>query len=301
MEHKRSTFLSGCSSRTGFFYFAKESDELVQNNTPNSSFFRFRDDDAEAPFRIFGVAVGWPAISMAYARLDAGPIIVAISPYGDYWELESLSNEKRVGKLSKFTGNLRRLASIDGTFYACGMDRVALRRTSAGRWAAFGPGPLKDDPKVVGFEDIAGYSPTELYAVGWGGEIWWYDGKKWRRADSPTSAILSSMTCSPDGKVYVVGHDGVMLKGRRDQWELVETERTDHLKDVAQLGGQIYVCTDFGLFKLEESGLVEETDFAAEEDRPATCLHLLETPGELVSLGTKDVFVKRDAAWYRLV
>lgn len=301
MEHEGSTFLSGCASRAGFFYFAKESDEEANADTPNASFFRFRDGDAEAPFRMFDESVGWPAISMAYAKLDPSPIIVAIGPNGDFWELESVSADERVGKISKFTGNLRRLTSVDGTFFACGMNRVALRRTSPGRWAAFGPGPLKDDPPVVGFEDIAGYSATELYAVGWGGEIWWYDGKQWRRADSPTSTNLSSMTCAPDGSVYVVGHDGVMLKGRRDQWELVETGRPENLKDVAFLNGQLYVCTDFALFKLQKSGLVPETEFANGNDRPATCLHLLESAGELVSLGTKDVFVKRDAAWQRLV
>lgn len=114
-------------------------------------------------------------------------------------------------------------------------------------------------------------------------------------------ATLTSMTCASDGSVYVVGHDGVMLKGRHDQWELVETERRENLEDVAGLNGQIYVCTDFALFNLQKSGLVEETDFAQVDDRPVTCLHLLETAGELVSLGTKDVFVKRDAAWFRLV
>jgi len=301
MEHEGSTFLSGCSSRAGFFYFAKESDEEVKADTPNASFFRFRDGDPEAPFRMFDEAVGWPAISMAYAKLEPSPVIVAISPYGDFWELESVSADERVGKISKFTGNLRRLATVGGTFFACGMDRVVLRRTSAGRWTAFGPGPLKDDPEVIGFEDIAGYSESELYAIGWGGEIWWYDGKKWRRADSPTSTILSSMTCTPDGSVYLVGHDGVMLKGRRDQWKLVETGRSENLKDVAHLDGQIYVCTDFALFVLKDSGLTAETEFANMKDRPATCLHLLESAGELVSLGTKDVFVKRGAAWQRLV
>jgi len=301
MEHEGSTFLAGCSAMRGFFYFAKEADELVEEGEPNSSFFRFRDVDADAPFRKFDESVGWPTISIALVNMPKGRVVIALSPYGDYWELESLSTKEDVGKIAKFTGNLRRLVAVDGKFFACGMDRVALKRNKTGSWTSFGPGALKDDPKVVGFEDIAGYSVTELYAVGWGGEIWWYDGKKWQRADSPTSAILSSMTCAPDGMVYVVGHDGVMLKGRRDQWELVETGRTENLKDVAHLDGQIYVCTDFALFKFQKSGLVEETDFAQVDDRPATCLHLLESSGELVSLGTKDVFVKQGAAWYRLV
>ena len=301
MEHEGSTFLSGCASRAGFFYFAKEDDELVEQDEPNSSFFRFRDGDAQAQFRKFDESVGWPAISMAYAKLEPSPIVVAISPYGDYWELESVTPDERVGKIAKFEGNLRRLASVDGKIYACGMDRVALRRTGEGRWTAFGPGPLPDDPKVVGFEDIDGYGGAEMYAVGWGGEIWWYDGKKWRQADSPTSAILTSMTCAGDGAVYAVGHDGVMVKGRKDQWTLVDTGRDEHLKDVELYAGEVYVCSDFAIFRLGPAGLAEEVEFAKKGDKPATCLHLFATPGELVSLGTKDVFVKREARWFRLV
>jgi hypothetical protein len=286
----------------GFFYFAKEADELVADGEPNSSFFRFRDTDADAQFRQFDETVGWPAISMAVVEHPKkGRVVVAVSPHGDYWELESLSAEERVGTIAKFTGNLRRLIAVDGEFFACGMNRVVLRRTKPGKWTSIGPGALEDDPAVVGFEAIGGYSATELYAVGWGGEIWWYDGEQWQRVDSPTSVILSSMTCAPDGFVYVVGHDSVMVKGRRDHWELVDTGWSEDFRDVAQLDGQVYVCTDSALLTFQESGLVEETDFAPEEDRPATCLQLLESAGELVSLGGKDVFVKRDAAWHRLV
>lgn len=301
MDHQGSTFLSGCSAMPGFFYFAKEADDLVEDDTPNSTFFRYRDVDAAAPYRKFVKAAGWPAISMALAPRGTGRVVIAVSPYGDFWELESVSVQEVVGKIARFKGNLRRLAAVEGEFFACGMNRVALRRVDTGNWKSFGPGALKDDPNVVGFEDIAGYSPTELYAVGWGGEIWWFDGKKWRRVDSPTSAILTSMTCAPDGKVYVVGHDGVMLRGRHDQWELVPTGRAENLKDVAHHNGQIHVCTDFVLFRLGKTGLEEETEFADAGDRPATCLHLLETAGELVSLGTKDVFLKREGAWTRLV
>jgi hypothetical protein len=203
-------------------------------------------------------------------------------------------------QIARFKGNLRRIATIDGEFFACGMNRVVLKRRSIGKWSSVGPGALKNDPNVVGFEDIAGYSASELYAVGWGGEIWWCDDGKWRRANNATSEILTSLTCAPNGHVYVVGHNGVMIKGRRDQWELVKTGRQENLKDVAQLNGQIYVCTDFAILKLEEAGLVNDADFS-NLDRPATCLHLLETPSELVSLGPKDVFVKRDTPWTRIV
>jgi hypothetical protein len=301
MEHEGSTFLSGCASRAGFFYFAKEADELAIEDEPNTSFFRYREADTAAQFRMFDESVGWTAISMALVDTPPGRVVIAVSPRGEYWELESVSTKQDVGRIAKFTGNLRRLAAVDRKFYACGMDRVVLKRTKTGSWKSIGPGPQTNDPQVVGFEDIGGYSTNELYAVGWGGEIWWYDRQTWRRAESPTTTTLTSLTCAPDGIVYAVGHDGVLVKGRHDTWERVETGRSEDLKDVAHLDTQIYACTDHALYKLQTPGLIEETNFDQPHDRPTTCLHLLESPGELVSLGTKDVFIKQDAAWHRLV
>ena len=79
MEHEGSTFLTGCPAMRGFFYFAKEADDLVQEGEPNSTFFRFRDVDAEAQFRKFDESVGWPAISMALVNMPKGRVVVAVS------------------------------------------------------------------------------------------------------------------------------------------------------------------------------------------------------------------------------
>jgi hypothetical protein len=98
MEHQGSTFLSGCPAAPGFFYFAKELDELVAEGTPNTSFFRYRDVDAQAQFRKFDTSVGWPTISMALVNMTQGRIVVGIGAHGDYWELESLSTKQCDGK-----------------------------------------------------------------------------------------------------------------------------------------------------------------------------------------------------------
>lgn len=301
MEHKGSTFISGCYASPGFFYFAKELDEIVSEGTSNSSFFRFRDIDKEAQFRKFDESVGWSAISMATIIIPENRIVIAISPYGDFWELESRTASEIVRKISGFEGNLRKIVAIDGEFFACGMNRVILKRIDAENWLPFGPEPLLNEPTIIGFENMSGYSSSEMYAVGWNGEIWWYNSENWNKVNSPTSSILSSLTCASDGFVYIVGHNGILIKGRYDNWELVETGRYENLKDVAYNNGVLYVCSDFELFKLEKTGLVEETNFKNTEDKPLTCLYLLETLTELVSLGLKDVFVKKELNWERLV
>jgi hypothetical protein len=301
MEHEGSTFLCGSAATGEAFFFAKERDELVEQDTPNSSFFLFNQSDSEAQFRKYDENVGWPAVSMATSKPQSGErLVVAVSPYGDYWELSPATMAEKVGRIAGFDGNLRRLAAIENEIFACGMGRIVLQRRSAGQWRSIGPGPLKGDPPVVGFEGLAGFSTAEMYAVGWNGEIWWGDKGRWRRIDSPTSSILSAICCSPDGSAYAVGHDGTMVKGRRDQWQVVDTGRAENLRDVAAFSGKVYAVSDFAVFTLGAAGLEEDTDFA-DADRPATCLHLLQAPDGLVSLGTKDVFIKRDGPWRRLV
>jgi hypothetical protein len=301
MNHEVSTFLSGCAPFMGYIFFSKELDELATAGQPNSSFFNFDEEDVEAQFRQFNGGVGWPAISMATIKpRDQERLLVAVGPNGDYWELEPGTLNKTVDRITDFCGNLRALSVVNDVIYACGMGRVVLQRQGPGEWASIGPDALEGDPDIVGFEDIGGYSADEMYAVGWGGEIWWRDHGKWRRIDSPKSVNLRALYCAEDEYVYVVGRDGTMLRGRRDMWSVIDTGRTENLVDVAFYEGTVYVTTDFRILKLTDRGLVNDSDFAS-ADRPRTCLYLLRAPDGLVSLGTKDLFRRNGGPWSRLV
>ncbi len=299
MKHEGSTFLSGAAGTADFFFFAKERDELAAKDTPNSSFFVYDEEDGDQAFRKYDENVPWPAVAMATVKPPGeNRVVVAVGPNGDVWELDVLSTDERVGRIAD-AGNVRSLVVVGNEIYACGMNRGVLQRKAFARWDAVGPGPQAADSAIVGFEDLGG-SGDELYAVGWGGEIWWRDAGAWRRVDSPTRANLTALTIAADGTVHVVGHDGVMVKGRRDRWELVDTGRRENLRDVATLAGRVYAVSDGALFWLDAASLVPESDFAG--GPPATCLHLLEAPDGLVSLGQKDVFIKRSgASWKRLV
>ncbi|SFO11559.1 hypothetical protein [Nitrosospira briensis] len=302
MKHETSTFLSGCAPFYDFFFFAKELDELTEKGTPNSSFFCFDEEDTDAQFRKYDESVNWPAIAMAAVKPEGSSgSIVAIGPNGDYWEVEPSSAQESVGKIAHFHGNLRALSVIEETIFASGMDRAVLEREEKGKWRSIGPSPTKDDADIIGFEDMDGYSKAEMYAVGWGGEIWWFDHGTWRQVDSPTSANLTALCCAADGLVYIVGDNGTMLRGRRDTWSVIDTDRMENLMDVAFFNGTIYVTTDFRVLKLADEKLVNDTDFADSNDLPATCLHLLTVANGLISLGTKDVFRRNQEPWKRLV
>lgn len=302
MKHDTSTFLSSCAPLYDLFFFAKEIDELVVNDTPNSSFFCFDEQDTSAQFRKYDESVGWPAIAMATSKPEGSSRdVVAIGPNGDYWEVIPSSAQESVGRIAGFKGNLRALSVIDETIFACGMGRVVLRRDTRGQWTPIGPGPRKGDADVIGFEDIEGYSKNEMYAVGWGGEIWWLDNGTWRNVDSPTSVNLTALSCAEDGSVYIVGHNGIMLRGRYDSWNVIDTDRNENLRDVTFYDGAVYVVTDFRILRLIEGKLVNDTDFAVPNDRPTTCLTLLKTSDGIISVGGKDIFRRQRERWERLV
>jgi len=280
-------------------FFAKSLDRLVEQGTENSSFFMMYDGE----WYKYKFAGAWSAISMATIKPSGKDrTVVAISPRGAYWEVAPKAIRETHNEIKEWGNPLRALATVGDSIYACGMGRTVMRRRGPGAWEEMGPGTLdSDEGEIVGFEDLAGFAENEMYAVGWRGEIWRFANRRWRRLDSPVSGNLNAVCCGGDGRVYVVGDDGTMLRGRNEVWEVLRTDRMDNLMDVAFHQDMVYVATDFEILKLEGDLLSAEEAFVDPEDPPATCLHLLEAADGLISLGTKDLFRLRNAVWERLV
>jgi hypothetical protein len=298
MNHSESTFLSGCAVAADTAYFAKEVDEYVANDQENSDFLALFDDD----WFTYDFSAAWSAISMATIKPGGRDrVVVAVSPRGAFWEVRPGSGRETNGEIDAYEFPLRGLAAIAEVIYACGMGRTVLRRRGPGNWEEIGPGTSDaDGDEVVGFEAVAGFSADEIYAVGWRGEIW-LRTNRWRRLDSPVSANLNAVCCAPDGKVYVAGDDGTLLRGRNDVWEAIDIQASFNFMDVASYDNMIYVVTDFQILKLIGDVLIPEDGFADPDDRPATCLHLLPGTDALFSMGTKDLFRRNGGLWERLV
>lgn len=299
MEHEGSTFLCGCAPFFDLIFFAKEADEFSKQDIENSSFFIMSGDN----WGKYTTDAAWTAISMATIKPPTGErVVVAVAPHGAYWEVSAETLVELTGQIPGVGGPLRALKAIDDEVYAFGMGRTLLRRGGPGEWTELGAGASAGGNAVVGFEDIAAPSHDEIYAVGWHGEIWRRMSGSWQQLDSPVDANLNAICCDADGYLYVVGDNGVMLRGRGDSWDILDTERPENLLDVAVYGDCVYVVTDFKILKKGITGqLVEENDFLEEDDRPSTCLHLLQACDGVVSMGTKDLFYVHEGPWRRLV
>lgn len=298
MNHDTSTFLSGFAVSANVLVFSKEIDEVAKDDHPHAIFFVLNQDR----WGQYKRKANWPAISMASVKAsDDKRVALAIGPRGQLWQVVTASMVETFSLIPDLRWQLRSLSVIGERIYACGMGRIVRRREEDGQWSVLdAPVPAPDDV-VVGFEDLAGYDPDDLYATGWAGEIWWRHDGRWQQIDSPVSANMNALVCASDGYVYAVGDNGAMVRGRGEAWTALDTGQTLNLMDVTEYDGSIYVVTDFSILKLQDDALIAETDFAEPDDVPATCLYLLRAADGVFSMGPKDLFRRTSGPWERLV
>jgi hypothetical protein len=197
-------------------------------------------------------------------------------------------------------GPLREVRAIGGRAYACGMDRQVYRREAPGVWkcidADMRRAPAADP--VFGFESIHGFSEKDIYAVGWHGDVWHYNGRRWQRVEMPTNAILTRVLCAGDKNVYIAGRNGLLIRGRGDTWTIVPQEgAASDLWDLEWFRERLYISTTRAIYTLEGDDLVV---VETEDEVPASCYHLDSRDGVLWSIGEEDILEFDGEEWRRI-
>jgi hypothetical protein len=282
-------YVRGAASRRDYVYILSKGKVLLKDSIAHTSIIGL-----EKGSWVSVVDTDWDSTAIAIARSPAGKIVVI----GEEGETIAYGAGKSADEAIKPTPVLIRNArTIEGEVYACGMKRQVYRRTGERTWNDVSA-PFPKPKEEVGFEAIDGYSHKEIYAVGWKGEIWQYSGKKWTNRSSPTSLIMTAVCCAGDDVVYVAGQQGVMIRGRNDEWEAIEWEDdvSDDLWDLCWFGDKLYVATMTGIYTLEGSTL-EPVDLGDVEI--ATFYSLTTTDGVLWSIGRDDVASFDGTNWQR--
>jgi hypothetical protein len=146
--------------------------------------------------------------------------------------------------------------------------------------------------EMKGFNSIDGFSQRDLYAVGFEGEIWSYDGKTWTQIDSPTSVPLQPVLCAPDGNVYAAGNSGTLLKGRGSAWQVIDLGDFDEtIWDICWFKERLYIGASRDLLVLGPSGA---TSVNMPLQAPRTFGHFATNGEVLWSIGQKTLVYTHD-------
>jgi hypothetical protein len=241
------------------------------------------------------VNVEWDATAIAVARVPSTQVVI-IGQDGDV-AVYGGADQIRMEKIDPDPVTIRNACTVEGLVYACGMKRQAYARTEDGRWLDISA-PYPAPKEVAGFEAIQGFSHQEIYAAGWGGEIWEYDGARWLDRGELTSLILTCVCCTPNGDVFVAGQEGLLFRGRHDVWQQIEWDDGFDVDiwDVHWFDDHLYVATISALFRLEENALVR-VDFG--EANVRTCYNLTSKDGVLWSIGRDDIASFDGSRWQR--
>jgi hypothetical protein len=298
--------MTGCSITTGVVryrdlgYIVCTMDKFVEEDLPHSRIFS-RDAGQWG-----GWTTEWTACSATVCAAPAERFL-ALGVEGETWVVgggqasqEPAVQDRQHGPVTR--GPLREIRGIvGGHAYAVGTCRQAYRRQAPGRWRCIdqtAQTPVEDIAETS-FESIDGFSEQEIYAVGWEGEIWQYDGAAWAQRESPTNLALYKVRCAGDGFAYACGQNGLLLRGRGDRWAVIDHGVTEEdLWGMEWYAGKLFVSSTHYVYELD-GGALSLTDFG--DEAPDTCYHLSAADGIMWSIGAKDVMEFDGTDWSRVL
>ena len=189
----------------------------------------------------------------------------------------------------------RAVTSISGKAYAAGLRGMVYRLDDIVKWVRLDKGI----PDSFDITAIDGFSESDVYAAGYAGKVWHFDGDKWSAVDLPTNVNLTSLRCASDGNVYVGGYNGVLIRGRAKTWGvIVEGQTRETFWDIEYFEGRLFLSTMSFVYLLGDEQL-EIVDFG--DDPPETCYHLSAAKGAMWSIGARDVMSFDGTIWTRIV
>ncbi len=198
------------------------------------------------------------------------PAFIIVSSNGQVFKSGYENNEyvqKFESDITTDSPLITNVKTINKKAYAISIHRQVYRRDDIDTWPNISK-QISDDVlsngEVVekgGFNDIDGFAENDLYAVGYDGDCWHFNGNSWRKIQLPVNIWLKTVCCAEDGFVYIGGMFETILKGKGDDWEIISSKDSENLiLKIVSFQGEVYLSTLYGLFRLNGDN-PEEIDF----------------------------------------
>lgn len=297
------TFKTGFVQDRDTIWVVNQIDEIAEAGGDDSALSRVTlSTNARA-----GLDVEWGGVRAALGAqlpilmLGIGGEIIEVTPGSGRPHPESKIDDGPEGP--QFRGPMRDIRWIGSHFFAAGMARQVYRRDTPGSWSRVDAGTVLPlgTKTVGGFNSIDGLSEDDIFAVGFGGEIWRRQKGKWRKLDSPSNVVLSRVRVVRPDLIYAVGQQGVLLEGRGDAWKIIEQAATsDDFWGLEWFREQLYIASEDCIYLLTAAGDLQEVDTGeSEEDRTHYDLHA--NDGILLSVGQKTLLWTDGVTWHEVL
>lgn len=166
--------------------------------------------------------------------------------------------------------NINGACVIGEHVYVVGMRRQVYRRVLESRsWDRFDDGCFVQNAttEIFGLNAIHGLTESEIYAVGFRGEIWCYNNSKWNQIESPAEINLYSVCKLNKGDVIVGGGLGILLRGNSNGFYSINHNITEYsITSIVEFYNKIFITDENGgLFELIEDKLIVISDFSVSD------------------------------------
>jgi hypothetical protein len=230
----------------------EESSLLLNENIPTRVASIFLDDSSaeNVGFREI-TGMRYPKLGVSRSSFHNGALLASMDRDGDVYPVGG-GLDGPFEKIAKggWPGT-KRLKCLWGSTYSVGRAREIYKRISVGHWERLDaiPAPVSDAAiDASGFNDLDGFTESDLYAVGGHGDVWHFDGSAWRQMGFPTNEQLATVTCAGDGNVYITGEGGSLWVGQKSTWRLLEQRGSSVLcNDAVWFNGQLWMASDYQL------------------------------------------------------
>lgn len=295
MKTNHFNFISGIELPNKTILIAAEDNNIDLDTSPHTILLRRTPDgkwNKQAHTR-------WISAGISYNSEKNG--IALISPWGRFVNASPGKNSNAdliegIDKEYPITV-FRFLKNIDGKVYAGGTNYF-LFQEDKNNWKELSHDLIKLNHSLKSFENLTGFNEKELYGFGWSGLIFSNSEGSWKQIKSPTKLILNDGDVH-NNEVFIGGNDGIILKGRKNKWTIIENKLlTNDIWSVRKYGDAVYFSTLSGILKWKDNKL---SIFKQLNTDMHTSMFLFTGPSGLWSVGTSDIALFDGENWQTIV